>query len=371
MEGKFITSNPTPRNVLTDHLQTQDHYAVLGLSRLRYKANDEDIKKAHRKKVLKHHPDKKAAAGHVDSDSFFKMIQRAHEILTDPVRRRQFDSVDEEADVAAPEKSDIKKPSQFYKKWGAFFESEGRFSTVQPVPRFGDDNTSKEDLDEFYNFWTNFKDVSWRSFEYLDEDVPDDNADRDHKRHIEKKNRNARTKRKNADIARLSQVVEKVMASDERIKKFRQEKNAAKNKKRLDKEAAAKREAEEKKKAKEDAEQKQKEAEEQAKVAKEAAKKDKDAAKNAAKKNRRVLRDSAKNVNYFVEGQASAAQIDAALDDVERISKAVDVDELADLVAKLNVAGKDAPQVKAVYSEQKKELVGKGKVKEADFKVFQ
>ena len=298
------------------------------------------------------------------------MIQRANEILSDPVRRRQFDSVDEEADVAAPEKSDIKKPSHFYKKWGAFFESEGRFSEVQPVPKFGDDKTTKEELDEFYNFWTNFKDVSWRSFEYLDEDVPDDNADRDHKRHIEKKNRNARTKRKNADIARLSQIVDAVMASDERIKKFRQEKNAAKNKRKNDKEAAAKREAEEKKKAKEEEERKQKEAEEQAKTVKEAAKKDNAAAKNAAKKNRRVLRDSAKAVNYFAEGQPSASQIDAALDDVERISKVIDVDELAELVANLNVAGKDGEHVKAIFTEKKSELAGKGKVKDGDFKVF-
>ena len=298
------------------------------------------------------------------------MIQRANEILADPVRRRQFDSVDEEADVAPPEKSDIKKPSHFYKKWGAFFESEGRFSEVRPVPKFGDENTSKEDLDEFYTFWTNFKDVSWRSFEYLDEDVPDDNADRDHKRHIEKKNRNARTKRKNADIARLSQVVDKAMATDERIKKFRQEKNAAKNKRKFEKEEAAKREAEEKKKAKEEEARKQKEAEEQAKVQKEAAKKDKDAAKNAAKKNRRVLRDSAKAANYFVDGEASASQIDAALDDVERISKAVDVEELAELVANLNVADKDGGKLKAAFTEQKSDLAGKGKVKETDFKVF-
>ncbi len=298
------------------------------------------------------------------------MIQRANEILSDPVRRRQFDSVDEEADVPAPEKSDIKKPSHFYKKWSAFFDSEGRFSEVQPVPRFGDEKTTKEELDEFYNFWTNFKDVSWRTFEYLDEDVPDDNADRDHKRHIEKKNRNARTKRKNADIARLSQTVDSVMASDERIKKFRQEKNAAKNKRKNDKEAAAKREAEEKKKAKEQEEQKQKEAEEQAKVAKDAAKKDNAAAKNAAKKNRRVLRDSAKAVNYFADGQPSASQIDAALDDVERISKAIDVDELAELVAALSTAANDGHKVKAAFIEKKSDLAGKGKVKDGDFKVF-
>ena len=62
-----------------------------------------------RKKVLKHHPDKKASstssetsnslylAGvnqNTNDDAFFKCIQKAHEVLTNPERRRQFDSVD-------------------------------------------------------------------------------------------------------------------------------------------------------------------------------------------------------------------------------------------------------------------------------------
>jgi len=57
-------------------LKNQDHYAVLGLSKYRWRATDDQIKKAHRKKVLKHHPDKKAAAGAVDDDNFFKCIQK-------------------------------------------------------------------------------------------------------------------------------------------------------------------------------------------------------------------------------------------------------------------------------------------------------
>ncbi|KAJ9081680.1 Zuotin [Entomophthora muscae] len=73
----------------------QDHYKVLGLSKYRYKATSAKIKAAFHKKVLRHHPDKKAAAGNTNDDAFFKCIQKAHEILTDPVKRRQFDSVDD------------------------------------------------------------------------------------------------------------------------------------------------------------------------------------------------------------------------------------------------------------------------------------
>ncbi|KAG8958841.1 hypothetical protein FRC03_008751, partial [Tulasnella sp. 419] len=57
-----------------------DLYAVLGLSHLRYKANNDQIRIAHRKKVLKHHPDKKAGlAGDSNDDAFFKCIAKATE----------------------------------------------------------------------------------------------------------------------------------------------------------------------------------------------------------------------------------------------------------------------------------------------------
>lgn len=105
-------------------IQKQDHYAVLGLSHLRYTATLAQIKIARasdpsqgrpyiityllspdRKKVLKHHPDKKAGSTstsvqslltgiNTNDDAFFKCIQKAHEVLTNPEKRRQFDSVD-------------------------------------------------------------------------------------------------------------------------------------------------------------------------------------------------------------------------------------------------------------------------------------
>ncbi|OAG37144.1 hypothetical protein AYO21_08679 [Fonsecaea monophora] len=347
----------------------QDHYAVLGLSKYRYKATDEQIKKAHRKKVLKHHPDKKAAAGQSDeNDSFFKCIQRAHEILTDPVKRRQWDSVDEAADVEPPTKKDMQKPGNFYKKWNAVFQSEARFSKKTPVPMLGDENSTREEVEQFYDFWYNFD--SWRTFEYLDEDVPDDNEGRDHKRHIEKKNANARRKRKTEDTARLRKLVDDCLSYDERIKKFRKAASADKNKKRLEKEAAAKREAEEKQRAKEEEERKKKEEEEKLKADKEVAKKAKEAAKNAVKKNKRVVKSSVKDVNYFSEGEASPKQIDDVLNDVDKLLANVDPDELAELVSKLNIAGKDAAKVKGVFSETTGGLVGGGKLKESDLKVL-
>lgn len=78
-----------------------------------------------RKKVLKHHPDKKAGttslttnslylAGvnpNTNDDAFFKCIQKANEVLTNPEKRRQFDSVDPEFlefEESIPSASEIK-----------------------------------------------------------------------------------------------------------------------------------------------------------------------------------------------------------------------------------------------------------------------
>ncbi|KAI5302621.1 hypothetical protein KEM56_000516 [Ascosphaera pollenicola] len=344
----------------------QDHYAVLGLSNHRYRATPEMIKRAHRKKVLRHHPDKRAASGEAENDSFFKCIQKANEILTDPVRRRQWDSVDPLAEVAPPRP---KQKGDFFKLWRPFFEAEARFSTKQPVPSIGDANSTKEEVESFYDFWYNFD--SWRTFEYEDEDVPDDNENRDHKRHIERKNANARRKKKSEDIARLRKCVDDALASDERIKKFRKEARAHKDKKRLEREAEAKRLAEEKEKARVAAEQKKKEDEERAKAERESNKKSKEAAKNAAKKNKRILKGSVKDVNYFAEGgDPTGQQVDAVLNDVELIQSKVDNEELARLAQSLTGAGKDGAAVKAVYVAEAKRLVEAGKIKEADVKFF-
>ncbi|KAI9781248.1 MAG: hypothetical protein M1816_002431 [Peltula sp. TS41687] len=344
----------------------QDHYAVLGLSKYRYKATPDQIKRAHRKKVLRHHPDKKAAAGSTEDDNFFKCIQKATEVLLDPVKRRQFDSVDENADVYAPTKRETQK-GNFYELWSAVFESEARFSKVQPVPALGDADSSKDDVEAFYNFWYNFD--SWRSFEYDDEDVPDDNENRDQKRYIERKNNAARKKKKTEDTARLRRIVDDALSLDERIRKFRQQERAHKDRRRVEKEALTKRLAEEAAKAKEEQDRLQREKEELAKVERAEGKKVKEAAKNAAKKNKRALKSSVKDVNYFYEGEGnpSPAVIDRVLNEVELIMAKVDNEELAMLAAKLN-GKKERGEIKGIYAEVVKRLVGEGKIKEEEIK---
>jgi len=156
---------------------------------------------------------------------------------------------------------------------------------------------------------------------------------------------------------------------DERIKKFRQEANAHKNKKRLDKEAAEKEAAEKKAAEKAEAERMKKESEEKEKAEREHGKKAKEAAKNAVKKNKRVLKGSVKDANYFVSGEPAAATIDAVLNDVELIQAKIDPDEIAALAGKLNGL-KVADEIKGVWVGEAKRLVDAGKIKAGDVTIF-
>ncbi|KAI9802272.1 MAG: hypothetical protein M1825_002993 [Sarcosagium campestre] len=345
----------------------QDHYAVLGLSKHRFRATPEQIKRAHRKKVLRHHPDKKAAAGSTEDDSFFKCIQKATEVLLDPVRRRQFDSVDEAADVEPPSKKQVQKggSSAFYKLWGPVFVAESRFSKTQPVPQLGDKKSDKASVEAFYNFWYNFD--SWRSFEYQDEDVPDDNENRDQKRHVERKNAAARKKKKTEDTARLRRLVDDALAQDERIKLFRQQDRAGRDRKRLEREAEAKRAAEDAAAAKEEQARLQREIDEAAKLERQEGKKAKEAAKAAVKKNKRVLKGALKDANYFVDAttDASPAVIDRLLGDLELLISKLSNDELAALAKAIN-GKKTTADVRPVYVEYAGKLTADGRLKEGD-----
>ena len=210
----------------------QDHYAVLGLQSLRWQATDAQIKKAHRRKVLRHHPDKKASAnhGHANDDSFFKCIAKAMEVLSNQEKRRQFDSVDEAIDDEdVPEVAET-TADNFYALWAPVFAREGRFSKAQPVPVLGDASTAKADVERFYDFWYSID--SWRSFEYLDKDSPEGTDSRDEKRHQEKKNKAERANKKKADIARVRGVVDRALTVDPRIKAFKAAEKAARDAKK-------------------------------------------------------------------------------------------------------------------------------------------
>lgn len=183
------------------------------------------------------------------------------------------------------------KNFDFFKTFTPVFELYSRFSRAQPVPGVGVLDSSKAEVEGFYDFWYNFD--SWRSFEYLDKEVNEGSDSRDDKRYTEKKNKSERARRKKEDTARVRGLVDLALSVDPRIKRIKQEEKEAREAKRrgavngAGPQKKSKAEEEEEKRKKEE-EAKQKEEEEQA--AKAEAKKAKAAAANAAKKARREAR---------------------------------------------------------------------------------
>ncbi len=63
-----------------------DYYRILGVSR---EASDDDIKKAYRKLVLQHHPDRNP--GSLEAEEIIRSINAAYEIVGNPETRRSYD----------------------------------------------------------------------------------------------------------------------------------------------------------------------------------------------------------------------------------------------------------------------------------------
>lgn len=65
--------------------------------------------------MLRHHPDKRQAAGEQinPEGDYFACIVKAYEILSNPAKRRAYDSVDPQFDDYTPSKS-VKCPEEFF-----------------------------------------------------------------------------------------------------------------------------------------------------------------------------------------------------------------------------------------------------------------
>lgn len=65
----------------------EDYYKTLGVDK---NASDDEIKKAYRKLAQKYHPDK--TKGNKESETKFKEISEAYAVLSDPEKRKQYDT---------------------------------------------------------------------------------------------------------------------------------------------------------------------------------------------------------------------------------------------------------------------------------------
>jgi len=316
--------------------QEQDHYKVLGISKLRILATDDQIKKAHRHKVLRHHPDKRKAAGEdiKEDDDYFSCITKAFEILGNPAKRRSFDSCDPTFDDNVPEVLKKDKQNDFIKKFGPVFDANTRWSVKTPVPKLGAMDSTREEVDRFYSFWYDFD--SWREYSYLDEEDKEKAGDKWERREIDKINKAQRKEKKADETKRIRRLVDNAYNSDPRIARFREEEKnekLAKKKAKADQAKARRDEEERIRKEQEDAERKEKEAKEEIEKAKKAIeKKEKDEMKRLLKIERKKLRTFAKEQNYFIIDQDEKL---THLAEVEKMCELYNCEQLRNLVERL------------------------------------
>ena len=264
------------------------------------------MKKAYHKAVLLYHPDKiqaTTANGEEDRVVFLK-IQEAYNTLTNETKRRAYDS-QLDFDDSIPTEKEIEKALKkgcagFCALYDPVFRRNARFAAVKPVPTIGDENTSIEEVNEFYSYWVNFD--SWRDFSMVEPEHNPDNAScREEKRFMVKENEKNSKKLKKAEMARITALVTGAMDHDPRLA-------AARNELKRKKEAAREAREEETRKRQEEEEKARKWAEESELAARELAKSskaDKDKLKKLQSKARNTMKKLLQKVNEQSESTSS------------------------------------------------------------------
>ncbi|XWS65422.1 hypothetical protein CRYUN_Cryun05aG0111400 [Craigia yunnanensis] len=312
----------------------QDHYALLGLSHLRYLATEDQIRRSYREAALRHHPDKLAAlllaeeteaakqAKKDEIENHFKSIQEAYEILADPVKRRIYDSTDEFDDEIPTECA----PQDFFKVFGPAFMRNGRWSVTQPIPSLGDESIPLKDVDNFYNFWYSFK--SWREFPHADEYDLEEAESRDHRRWMERQNAKLSEKARKEEYARIRALVDNAYKRDPRILRRKEEQKAEKQRKKEAKFRAKQLQEEEAARA---AEEERRRKEEEEKQAAEAALQH----KKMKEKEKKLIRKERTRLRALSAPALSQHLLDLSEDDVESLCTTLGIEQLRSLCDKM------------------------------------
>jgi len=102
-------------------MAAKDYYAILGLSK---NATEKDIKQAYRKLARKYHPD--VNPGDKSAEARFKEMNQAHEVLSDPEKRKKYDQFGENWQYA----------DQFARAGGQQQQATWDFSRARGGPQF-------------------------------------------------------------------------------------------------------------------------------------------------------------------------------------------------------------------------------------------
>lgn len=321
----------------------QDHYRVLGIPNLRVKASTKDVKKAYKYMVLKCHPDKSQGNTKVDEEAF-TCIQKAYEQLCVIDGKRAYDSVDPEFDDDVPNVTEHNKQN-FYKTFGIIIENNAQWSMNKNVPTLGTELDEIDYVNDFYNFWYDFK--SWREYSYLDEEERDKADCKEERRYLDKLNKQERIRRKKEEMTRMRQLVDNCYACDPRIKAFNEDRKKRKVEAKLAKQEAYKQEQEALRLQKEEEERiRQEEEQKRIQLEKEKAdaeKVERQKQNKLLKGERKKVRDCVKNNNYFCTKDDNIVK---AMENLDLLLQALTIDDFK----KLNAINKNVDQFTKLYN---------------------
>ena len=158
-----------------------DLYGLLGLEDKKSEAGENDINKAYKKLALMYHPDKLGDKYTEKMKQMWLKIQDAYDTLSDPAKRRKYDSsLPFDEDIPSEDDFD---DEDFYEVFSKVFSLNSKWAIKKPVPNLGDENTPLSEVKKFYKYWENFK--SWREFSQYDEYDITEAQDRYERRYME------------------------------------------------------------------------------------------------------------------------------------------------------------------------------------------
>lgn len=143
-----------------------DYYQILGVSR---SAGIDEIKKAYRRLVLRWHPDKNPNNTN-EATLKFRQISEAYDVLSDPVKRRQFDRFGTiEEGISASSNFMFRDPNLIFQEFfGGSSPFEGFFDVPVATPRESDESNF---LDFFHTTVFSDSDTTRTSFHQVSKNL--------------------------------------------------------------------------------------------------------------------------------------------------------------------------------------------------------